>query len=59
MHDVYYAYAKNYDSKVLDDALLSVFLPCVESIGGVNGKRVMIKPNFLEWKGHDKPENWA
>ena len=55
MHKVYYAYTKNYDNKVLKDALLSAFLPCVEKIGGVRGKRVMIKPNFLEWKGHDKP----
>lgn len=55
MHKVYYANADNYDNKALDNALLSAFLPCVESVGGVNGKRVMIKPNFLEWKGHDKP----
>ena len=55
MHKVYYANAENYDNKALDNALLSAFLPCVESVGGVNGKRVMIKPNFLEWKGHDKP----
>lgn len=55
MHNVYYAHAENYGDKALDDALLSAFLPCVESVGGVQGKRVMIKPNFLEWKGHDKP----
>ena len=55
MHKVYYANAENYDNKALDNALLSAFLPCVGSVGGVSGKRVMIKPNFLEWKGHDKP----
>ena len=55
MNNVYYAHAENYDDKVLDNALLSAFMPCVDPIGGVQNKRVMIKPNFLEWKGHDKP----
>jgi uncharacterized protein (DUF362 family)/ferredoxin len=55
MADVFYAHAENYDTSNLDAALNAALLPCIEQAGGVQGKRVMIKPNFLEWKGHDKP----
>ena len=55
MAEVYYAHAANYHDAELDAALDAALLPCIGKIGGVQGKRVMIKPNFLEWKGHDKP----
>ena len=55
MAEVYYARAADYTGAELDAALDIALRPCMENIGGVQGKRVMIKPNFLEWKGHDKP----
>ena len=55
MAEVFYAHTANYSASDLDAALASALLPCIDSCGGVLGKRVMIKPNFLEWKGHDKP----
>ena len=55
MADVYYAHAANYSEAELDAALNAALLPCIGKIGGVEGKKVMIKPNFLEWKGDDKP----
>ena len=55
MHKVHYAALSGYQSPDLDHALHAVLFPCLENAGGVRGKRVMIKPNFLEWKGHDKP----
>ena len=55
MHDVYYAAVDDYSDAELDAALEKSLLPCVKSLGGLNGKRVMIKPNFLEWKGHEHP----
>lgn len=55
MADVYYASAANYSDAELEAALNAALLPCIEEIGGVEGRKVMIKPNFLEWKGHEKP----
>ena len=55
MHQVHYAALNGYQDPQLNNALRAVLSPCLENEGGVKGKRVMIKPNFLEWKGHDKP----
>ena len=55
MHQVHYAELSDYQFSSAERALRAVLSPCLEKVGGVQSKRVMIKPNFLEWKGHDKP----
>ena len=55
MHKVHYAALTTYQMPDIAAALDKAFCPCLENVGGVQGKRVMIKPNFLEWKGYDKP----
>ena len=55
MANVYYASASDYAEQTLAAALKKAFLPVAEEAGGIAGKRVMIKPNFLEWKGADIP----
>lgn len=55
MSNVYYAFSSDYRQENLVPALEKCLSPVLAEAGGVSGKRVMIKPNFLEWKGADKP----
>ncbi|MBR7108030.1 MAG: DUF362 domain-containing protein [Lentisphaeria bacterium] len=55
MANVYYASAPDYTGETLTAALQKAFLPVAAEAGGIAGKRVMIKPNFLEWKGAEIP----
>lgn len=55
MAEVFYAHLPGYLPEEIDSALCRVLQPCLDARGGVKNKRVMIKPNFLEWKGADKP----
>ena len=55
MVEVYYSSSPDYAPDNLRRALEKSFLPVLASVGGAAGKRVMIKPNFLEWKGAEIP----
>lgn len=55
MTKVYYAAANEYLPEKLYPALQKALLPVAADVGGFAGKRVMIKPNFLEWKGAEIP----
>ena len=51
---VYFAKAADYEAPQLEAALNKVLLPVLEQYGGAAGKKIMIKPNLLEWK-NDRP----
>lgn len=55
MVDVYYASAADYGAENLVPALNAVVLPVLSQYGGVSGKRVMIKPNLLEYRIKNDP----
>lgn len=55
MEKVYYAGIKNYTPQALHEALQKTLLPVAETRGGISGKKVMIKPNLLEYRKVDDP----
>lgn len=55
MVDVYYEKVADYTPELLDDALYKVLSPVLAEHGGVAGKKVMIKPNLLEYRMANDP----
>ncbi len=55
MKKVYYAGIKSYSPELLHEALQQTLLPVAEARGGISGKKVMIKPNLLEYRKPDDP----
>ena len=55
MVKIHYSRAENYSPAVLDEALKKSVGPVLAGIGGVAGKKVMIKPNLLEYRKEIDP----
>lgn len=55
MAEVYYALSENYAPENLRRALAEILPPVVSAAGGVAGKRVMVKPNLLEYRKENDP----
>ena len=55
MEQVFFKQLDNYDPAAVLAALRQVLLPAAEKYGGFAGKKVMIKPNFLEYRRPDDP----
>ena len=52
---VYYAAVGTYDAALLDGALEKIITPLSAEYGGIAGKKVMIKPNLLEYRKENDP----
>ena len=48
--EVHYSRCSSYDPAVLEPALKKIMLPPAAQCGGIAGKKVMIKPNLLEYR---------
>lgn len=55
MVNVHYCSVDNYDPEQLLTALKKCLLPVIAECGGVGGKKVMIKPNLLEYRKENDP----
>ncbi|MBE6390366.1 MAG: DUF362 domain-containing protein [Lentisphaerae bacterium] len=55
MVKVHYARAESYTQRVLDEALKKSVSPVLSEVGGAAGKRIMIKPNLLEYRKENDP----
>jgi len=52
---VYLAQCSSYENPELVSAIESVLLPQIQSVGGVSGKSILLKPNMLSWRKKDDP----
>lgn len=55
MVDVYYARLDDYQPEKLENALSGILRPVIDLHGGISGKKVMIKPNLLEYRKENDP----
>ena len=55
MTEVHYSQCKSYDAAELDAALEKILAPVAAQAGGIAGKKVMIKPNLLEYRKENDP----
>jgi uncharacterized protein (DUF362 family)/Pyruvate/2-oxoacid:ferredoxin oxidoreductase delta subunit len=55
MTEVHYSKCKSYDAAELDAALEKILAPVAAEAGGLAGKKVMIKPNLLEYRKENDP----
>ena len=55
MVDVYYARLDDYQPEIHENALSGILRPVIDLHGGISGKKVMIKPNLLEYRKENDP----
>ena len=55
MSEVHYSRCRSYETAELSAALEKILAPVTARAGGVNGKKVMIKPNLLEYRKDADP----
>ena len=55
MEQVFFKQLDSYEPEPMRCALREILLPAAEPYGGFAGKKVMIKPNFLEYRRPDDP----
>lgn len=55
MEQVFYHQLDSYEPENMQAALRQILLPAAARYGGFAGKKVMIKPNFLEYRKPDDP----
>lgn len=55
MIDVHYIQVSDYSPEKLNDALSRILSPVLSEYGDISGKKVMIKPNLLEYRKENDP----
>lgn len=55
MTEIHYSRCPDYTPEKLDEALKKILSPVTSEIGGIAGKKVMIKPNLLEYRKDGDP----